>query len=50
MEKKKPESYDKIKNLGKGAYGLAMLCKAKSSGELVCVKQMDISKMDEAER
>ena len=48
--KPKAEAYDKIKNLGKGAYGTAMLCKARSSGKEFCVKQMDISNMDEQEK
>ena len=50
MESKQPESYEKIKNIGKGTNGVAILCKAKSTGEVWCVKQQDMNSMDENER
>jgi serine/threonine protein kinase len=39
----KPESYKKVKELGKGAMGKAYLVKGESSGKYAVIKQVDIN-------
>ena len=40
------ESHEKIRELGKGSYGSAVLIKSKSSGQQYVVKEVDISRMN----
>lgn len=40
---KKPESYKKVKELGKGACGKAYLVKCESNGDYAVIKQIDVN-------
>lgn len=42
-DKKKPESYKKIKELGKGACGKAYLVQAETTKEYAVIKQIDVN-------
>ena len=42
-DKKKPESYKKIKELGKGACGKAYLVQAESNKKYAVIKQIDVN-------
>jgi serine/threonine protein kinase len=46
---KKPESYKKIRELGKGACGKAYLVKCEKSGESAVIKQIDINSIKSRE-
>jgi hypothetical protein len=39
------ESHERIRELGKGSYGLAVLVRSKSSGREYVLKEVDISRM-----
>jgi serine/threonine protein kinase len=43
MADKKPETYKKIKEIGKGACGKAYLVQAESSKKYAVIKQVDIN-------
>lgn len=36
------ESYEIVKRLGSGNFGVIMLCRHKQTGELVAVKQLEV--------
>ena len=39
------ETYKKLKKLGEGSYGKALLCQCTTDKTLVVVKQMDLTEM-----
>ena len=47
--KEKPESYKKIRELGKGACGKAYLVQAEGSKEYAVIKQIDINSIKSRE-
>lgn len=47
---RKTESYKKIKTLGSGAFGTAVLVKVESSNEYAVIKNIDIEAMSESEK
>lgn len=44
------ERYAKIRTIGKGSYGYAVLVKEKSSGQLYVMKVIDVAKMDRQQK
>ena len=44
-EKKKNEKYSKVRTLGQGSFGSAILSKGDDSGDLVVIKNIDMSSM-----
>ena len=48
--KKKHEKYTKVRTLGQGAFGSAILSKGEDTGDLVVIKNIDMSSMTEAEQ
>ena len=42
-KKKKPESYKKVRELGKGAMGKAYLVECETTGQYAVIKQIDIN-------
>ena len=49
-EEKGSERYKKLKLLGTGTYGKAYLSEVKNTHELIVIKEIDLTKMDEEER
>jgi|APSaa5957512535_1039671.scaffolds.fasta_scaffold833264_1 hypothetical protein len=47
--KKKSEKYTKIRTLGQGSFGSAILSKGDTSGDLVVIKNIDMSSMSPEE-
>jgi len=45
-----PESYKKIKVLGKGSFGKALLVSAESDNSLCVIKKIDIAKLSDEEK
>ncbi len=48
--KRKPENYTKVKLLGVGSFGKAYLVKGQQSNEFSVIKEIDITKMSDAEK
>lgn len=47
--KKKSEKYTKVRTLGQGAFGAAILSKGEVTGDLVVIKNIDMSSMSPEE-
>jgi serine/threonine protein kinase len=44
------EAYEKLRIVGRGAFGVVQLCRRKSDGRLVIVKQIPVEEMSKEER
>lgn len=49
-QRRRHETYKKIKTLGSGTYGTAFLVKGQESGALRVIKEIDLNEMDESDR
>lgn len=44
------ERFEVIKKLGRGSYGAAIAAQNRETGEMVVIKKVDMSEMDESEK